>query len=65
MDWEYEEHKLRLKTLGVAHEAEEIKLEKVKLEMTYLKDKQELEKQLLLAQIQHYSNQTVFVTQAP
>jgi len=47
VDWEYEEHKVRLKTLAVSHEAEMVRLDKLKLERQFLIEKHAAEMELL------------------
>jgi hypothetical protein len=47
LDWEYEEHKVRLNTLAVSHEIELVRLDTVKREGEFMNQKHELELKLL------------------
>lgn len=64
VDWEHEEHQVRMKTLALTFEAEQIRVKKSRLELEFIQEKHELEKQLLLAQIHNSANSTVFITES-
>jgi len=47
LDWEYEEHKVRLNTLAVTHEVELVRLDTVNRERDFIIKKQDMELKLL------------------
>ncbi|OXA40703.1 hypothetical protein Fcan01_24419, partial [Folsomia candida] len=61
IDWEYEEHKLRLKTLVLAHEAEQLRVEKAKLEIRHITEKHELDVKLLISKLEIDGGTTILV----
>jgi hypothetical protein len=60
-EWEYEEHKIRMRTLKVTHECEEERLKKIRLEIKHNEEEHQEKMRIIKLQLASSGQQCVII----